>query len=146
MLMQNFQSAADLEISEAQKEALMKTLVLLETGKLKHCPTDEGAKFFDPVVNRSVEFTGGFNMKEWSLQHPCGTISCIAGTAEIISGVDFSDYTNSLGLIDLFTPYEISESRWHEITTEQAARALRSYLTTGDAKWTEAVSVADASA
>lgn len=29
MLMQSFQSAADLGISEAQKEALMKTLVLL---------------------------------------------------------------------------------------------------------------------
>lgn len=139
MLMQNFKAAADLQITEAQKDALCKTLVLFETGRMKHEPRYSEAEFFNPTRQRDVKFTGGFNMNDWSLEHSCGTISCIAGTAEIISGVDFGDYQDNKGLVHLFTPNDMDASKWPSITPTQAAVALRSYLTTGAPNWAEAI-------
>lgn len=116
MLMQNFQSAADLGISEAQKEALIKTLVLLETGKLIYVNPTEG------LMPRGGDFTGHFNMEWWNNKHECGTICCIGGTAEIIGDVKFSHCTNA-ALDDLFY-CERSRIPLPTITIGQAARAL----------------------
>lgn len=135
MLMQNFKSAADLEITEPQKEALMKTLVLLETGRLEY--VKDGIKFYQAIPD-GAPFTGHFNMAVWRQEHPCGTVACIGGTAELVGGVTFDDYEDNNGLLNLFNP-EGDNSRWLEITGAQAATALRSYLTTGDARWDLAV-------
>jgi hypothetical protein len=136
MLAQSFQSAAELEISEAQKDALIKTLKLLETGKLTHAPI--GNDYYP----NTGQFTGQFNMNHWNSVHPCGTVACIGGTAEMIGGVSFTETVRRNGydgqLYRLFMP-NLPDAQWNHITPEQAARALRSYLTTGDAKWAEAV-------
>lgn len=132
--MQNFKSAADLGITETQASALQKTLVLLETGKLRRvdsCP--DGAEM--------KKFSGQFNMCNWSAAGDCGTIACIGGTAELIGDVSFGyiyDLNNN-SLKELFLPSTISISSWDGITPDQAATALRSYLTTGDARWDLAV-------
>ena len=137
MLAQSFQSAADLGISEPQKEALMKTLVLLETGKLVHA-TEFNHDFGEEA------FSGHFNMAHWKDTASCGTVCCIGGTAELIGGVDLSTTMGADGsLQELFCPSDVAD--WKSVTPAQAARALRSYLTTGDAKWTEAVSVSEPS-
>ncbi len=137
MLMQNFKPAADLGISEAQKEALMKTLVLLETGKLTHVPLPDGEGGL-----RTFGFSHLFNMGDWGTPSPCGSICCIGGTAELIGGLEenelFKASHSNRGLDTLFFSCSGMSAN-----TSQAARALRSYLTTGDAKWTEAVSVSD---
>jgi hypothetical protein len=136
MLMQNFKTASDLGLTEPQKEALMKTLVLLETGKLEH------SKAFDFSYEEEPTraFSGKFNMRYWTEAGPqCGTIACIGGTAELISGVKF-EYSMVSGLRDLFQPALINMANWADITPAQAATALRSYLTTGDARWDLAVS------
>lgn len=139
MLAQNFKSAADLGISEEQKDALAKTLVLLETGKLTHY-TEE---LEHGHARGRRKFSGLFAMDSWAGAHECGTVACIGGTAEIIGGVrfgsDFSSGLNNTGLHNLFCPKEIRIEFWRNITTGQAARALRSYLTTGDARWDLAV-------
>lgn len=133
MLMQNFKSAHELGISEPQFDALRKTLVLMETGKLFHVPAPHV-----PLSDMNPHFTGRFNMAAWCRDSDCGTVCCIGGTAEIIGHVNFSDRDGPLD--DLFygkgLPPEIHLS---QVTPDQAARALRSYLTTGDAKWSEAV-------
>jgi hypothetical protein len=136
MLAQSFMSAADLEITEPQLSALQKTLVLLETGKLEHCPTDERIRSFS-LGSAVPVFCGKFNMTDWWADHPCGTVACIGGTAEIIGGVDFAEYPPNLH--HLFHPYRIGAD-WDAITPTQAATALRSYLTIGDARWDLAVS------
>lgn len=137
MLAQNFKTAADLGITEPQLSALQKTLVLLETGKLVHTsrPKDKLNWDADPV------FAGRFNMDAWDATfESCGTIACIGGTAEMIGGVDFGvdheDLPNNL--YHLFYPFKLSVS-FASITATQAATALRSYLTTGDARWDLAV-------
>ncbi|MGM4987379.1 hypothetical protein [Tardiphaga sp. 841_E9_N1_2] len=132
MLAQSFISAAELGITEPQRDALQKTLVLLETGHLRHVAIDaltEGDEY---------RFSGEFNMASFAFRHTCGTACCIGGTAQMVSGVRFSGCSRPDALETLFYPdqHTIPMS---EITVPQAARALRSYLTTGDAKWAEAV-------
>ncbi len=129
MLAQNFKTATDLGISEAQVAALQKVLVLLETGKLTHTPAD-GNNY---EIYRDAPFTGHFNMAAWRQETDCGTVCCIGGTAEAISGIPFcDDYEESEELCDLFHPPRFRDGK---ITTAQAAIALRSYLTTGDSRW-----------
>ena len=142
MLMQNFMSAADLGLTEQQKEALMKTLVLLETDKLVHVPNHDTL----PRPNRFVptgerQFSGQFNMADWNFAHNCGTVCCIGGTAEMIGGVSLDEDGND-GLYQLFYPQfdGCKGKSYSSITTSEAATALRSYLTTGDARWDLAVS------
>jgi hypothetical protein len=135
MLAQSFKSAIDLDITQAQLSALIKTLVLLETGKLKHVPASSDS-------DRIPNFSGHFNMCNWAANHDCGTIACIGGTAEMVGEVSFGHIYNlhniNRKLSELFLP-PFNSKMWHSITTEQAATALRSYLTIGDARWDLAV-------
>lgn len=138
MLAQNFKSAADLNISEAQKDALCKVLVLLETGHLEHAERPSG-RFLD--AEEGCNFTGHFNMDSWNIvKHGCGTIACIGGTAELLAGKKIfngGDDISARELERLFYPPGVRD--WEAITTDQAATALRSYLTTGEARWDLAV-------
>lgn len=135
MLMQNFKSAADLGITEPQLSALQKTLVLLETGKVQHADFDgRGSDGY----REDGPFTGHFNMGRWRAVQECGTVCCIAGTAELVGNVEFSTATGG-ALGDLFWAHRMDASGLAAITPAQAATALRSYLTTGDARWDLAV-------
>lgn len=137
MLAQSFKPAAELDITEPQRDALCKTLVLLETGKLQHVPIYDRDIGADP----GPSFEGKFNMAQYNVRTECGTVMCLCGTAEMIGDVQFSDNWND-GLDELFRPTikgKLDISLWRRITPSQAATALRSYLTTGDAKWHEAL-------
>src|SRR4051812_11997508 len=102
MLMQNFKAADDLGITEPQKDALIKTLVLLETNQLIYVERQrlQPGKQSDP-------FTGGFNMSYWHSLHDCGTAGCIGGTAEKVGSVQFMYLPDRLE--DLFYPQEICD-------------------------------------
>lgn len=139
MLAQNFMTAASLSIPEPHRQALMKTLVLLETGKLTH--TDYG-DIVSITSGESSPFSGHFNMGRWRAAHRCGTVCCIGGTAEIVGGVSFADIEPA-GLEELFFGHS-AEVCLAYITPAQAARALRSYLTTGDANWKAALKIEEA--
>lgn len=135
MLAQNFMAACDLDITKAEFSALQKTLVMLETGKIVHAPIGDG------YYPNQGPFTGQFNMCHWNSAHDCGTIACIGGTAELIGNVRFNIHNRNRpnnGLYRLFMP-DLPESIWNDITPAQAATALRSYLTTGDADWPAAM-------
>lgn len=107
-----FLSADNLGISEAHRCALLKTLALLEAG----------------VLDDENEHTAGFSMGVWG---DCGTVCCIGGTAEAISGLDFRSLSFQPQLAALFCPPGWSSGR---DTTKQAAIALRGYLETGNAR------------
>lgn len=135
MLAQSFLPAVELGITEPQRDALMKTLVLLETGKLVHVPAS------DVISPNGYAFTGHFNMTEWSGTYDCGTVACIGGTAELVGQVSFGYIygIENRALKNLFLP-PMNSLTWAAITPAQAATALHSYLSTGNAKWHEAVS------
>ena len=141
MLAQSFKSAADLGITEPQLSALQKTLVLLETGKLTHVSVEDRE-----LLRRSSTFTGHFNMDAWAWEVDCGTVCCIGGTAESVGGVKFdaAHIRKMPHLNELFYPFSGDVPHPHNffydgVTPSQAATALRSYLTTGDARWDLAV-------
>lgn len=144
MLAQSFKSADELGITEPQRDALRKTLVLLETGKLRHVPIyDDDGDLIDQmgrfVPLKARKFSYDFNMADWSHPHSCGTVCCIGGTAEFVGGLEPLSFDRGApaALQNLFYPENI---RLSVITPAQAATALRSYLTTGNANWAEAVS------
>lgn len=130
MLAQNFMTAGDLEISEVEHEALIKTLNFFERGEAKHigvCDVEYGWK------------PNSFNMSDWE----CGTTRCILGWARTFAGgLDRSRADNPfddllpMDLYFLCYPHEIS-CGYDDITVEQAAAALRNYLTLGKPHWDE---------
>ena len=135
MLAQNFMTPADLGLNDRQFDALVKTLKLLETNKLRHAMAP--AYRFE-IWPADCSFDGLFNMATWISGSACGTVACIGGTACLLAGDEllFHNAEPEPAALDtlFFPPLERGK-----ITTEQAARALRSYLTTGDPRWTEAV-------
>jgi hypothetical protein len=134
MLAQNFKTPADLGLSDIEFESLIAVLGMLERGELKHVP----------VMNRgqpshSKGLTGHFNMDVVVQDEDCGTVACILGTCRLLNGQDLFPMVGPReGKIGrLFYPEETFD--WTVITPEQAALALRNYLSTGDARWAEAL-------
>lgn len=129
MLAQNFKTAADLGISEAEADALIKVLGMLERGELKHHPSSQ------------PDTPNGFNMGHWGVQTDCGSIGCIKGWAQFVSDRVFTLVRYGSPVWGLFTVDHIHHRRrWAEITTSEAACALRNYLTLGEARWAEVLS------
>ena len=138
-----FMTADELSITEPQRDALIKVLGLFEEGKMVHVKNISSLRdSYTPGKKRI--FSHQFNMADWSYPHSCGTICCIGGTAELIGGVSFEHDNDGVrfgtALYGLFYPQDLCGlGGYEEITPAQAARALRSYLTVGRAKWSEAI-------
>jgi hypothetical protein len=132
MLAQSFKSATDLQISDVELSSLITVLGMLERCELVH------EEYMYNDTPRGNKFNMGIALTEAS----CGTLGCIAGWAyavsnrkafpEIVSDNGWDRHNK--GLIKLFG---IGENTYNlsTYTTDQAAIALRSYLTTGEAKW-----------
>lgn len=133
MLAQAFLSADELQITERQKDALIKTLVLMETGKLQHMPLNR-LTYQNEIERPYHKFSGLFNMRFTIFEHFCGTVGCIKGTAEMISGISLS--SRDLRLHELFYTEHMND---RDIGVAEGAIALRSYLTTGNANWAAAM-------
>lgn len=131
MLAQNFKSAAELKIPETDHAALVKVLVLMETEQMRYVPWRE----LLPGHGHQDKYDGLFNMGASFAGHECGTSNCIRGAAIAIGGAKFRGATTDSGLNELFY-------RWiGDPNVEQGARALRNYLTYGQPKWKEVMSV-----
>lgn len=140
MLAQSFQSAADLGIADVEHQSLITVLGMLERGELVY-----GKYPIAKMFRGSNEFNMAATLDESS---DCGSIGCLCGWAHIVSGREaFADFfaerrtyeSMPVGLRRLFR-FGAGLGSLYAIQPEQAAIALRSYLTTGDAKWHEAVS------
>src|SRR4051812_45274855 len=75
MLAQNFKSATDLGIEDAELDALIKVLGMLERQEFVHV---------ESVWDRTKP--NGFNMGATQSKTACGTVACMGGWANIISG------------------------------------------------------------
>lgn len=139
MLQQNFMSPEALGLTASQHRALVLTLNALERGELTHTPK--------PMESAGTgEYSGLFNMASWNISSECGTVCCIAGTAELLGNLPVNsleraiDDPRSSELFNLF--YAVDESSGapiylllEAIKPAQAAKALRGYLTSGVADW-----------
>ncbi len=128
MLAQNFKTPAELDLLDIQYESLVKVLGMLERGELQH--------FNMETLKTSKPIGDLFNMNWWSAKFDCGTVCCIGGTAEAVGKFSFDAFNMSKELYGLFYPGRVDGDK---ITTEQAAYALRSYLTTGEPNWADAL-------
>lgn len=129
MLARTFLPAANLKITEKQRDALIAALVMLEGGeiewrKAEHRNLRKGEKL-------------GFNMIDWN----CGTAVCMGGLCDTM-GAGFMDMqTMPVDLEKLFYPALHLTSNMQQltcmwdITVPQAARALRNYLERGKSDW-----------
>jgi len=143
MLAQNFKTAADLGIKEVEFDALQTVLGMLERGELIYGKTPLAKQFRLP---------NEFNMAVVLDESDCGSIGCLCGWAHIVSGRQaFAEligrsWENEYEVIQavpanlrrLFRFGAIAGSLY-DIKPEQAAVALRSFLTTGEPRWSEAV-------
>lgn len=133
MLAQNFMTAADLGLDDKQYAALVGVLGMLERGEVLWSDyrerQDKGLRF---------------NMSDFEYGHRCGTVCCIGGLADHVFHTDLGDRAVMMAdgnpLSQLFFVEDESGDNIHalyDIKTEQAAQALRNYLTTGAPKWAE---------
>lgn len=136
MLAQNFQSASDLDISEQEHAALITVLGMLERNELvHHIAPIIGESGFAPTI------PNGFNMECSGAQTDCGTMACIGGWVAILMGRRdkfINQYVNTRN-----PNSKIGRLYWgctgSATTVEQAATALRNFLTDGDARWNEVI-------
>jgi hypothetical protein len=130
MLAQNFKTPAELGIKSKEFDALFKVLRMLERDELVHVDLT-GDTIYSPNMPNA------FSMTMWKQETDCGTVGCIGGWAEKVGGVVFIRYPGALDR--LFYPGSDKVSEGYEATPAQAAIALRSYLTTGEPCWAEAM-------
>lgn len=145
MLAQNFLTAETLGISQEQQETLIKVLRMLESGEVRHTPPGRlppAVGYVWPVGKLS----GQFNMMNWITENECGSVCCMGGLADAVAGKNlFSgrhqvfgmEYHRTDDLRELFSPRAVLSGYWPDITVEQAAAALRNYLTLGAPNWSE---------
>lgn len=127
MLAQNFKTPAELRMTDADFAAHLRFLGMLEREEISH--------------KNILFFKGdGFNMAlAWAPNPKCGTVGCIYGWTQWMQGKTVDRIPGALpeARHDLYCPRP--PIRRHEITTAQAAIALRNYLTFGEARWSEAI-------
>lgn len=114
-------TAEQLGISEACRAALVLVLGKMDSGELQYTSA-RNPTLVPPGEN-------WFNMSWWDtdvfgIHEGCGTVCCIGGWAERLSGVRFIDIVDDPECKKLFHPVEVFPS-YDMITVEMAARALR---------------------
>lgn len=118
MLAQNFKTTADLGITDAEIEALIKVLGMLERGELKRAKTTK------------EKGTNLFHMGEWG--YGCGTPACIGGYVALLTCQDQAEYVQFLHSGPLHDLY------WGpihgKVSVEQAAIAQPA-MRTGTKPW-----------
>lgn len=117
MLAQNFMKPEALGISEEEFFAHLAVLGMLERGEIHD---------------------NHFRMAVW--WNECGTVGCIGGWAEKVAKKPFGEF----GCTFTQNPnkYELHMAEGHDwltIRPRHAAIAIRNYLTTGEARWAEAI-------
>jgi len=142
MLAENFLKPSQLGLTKKRRAALVTVLRMLERGEIKHVDIDPIG--YECVIGKPTDLQI-FNMQVTHAETHCGTAGCIAGWADAVCGTRFTMVEGGIcvrmlrtALDRLFCP-PIGDKTWSKITTEQAARALRNYLTTGEAMWEEII-------
>jgi hypothetical protein len=135
MLAQNFKTHIELGLSEIEHKSLVKVLGMLERGEI-------------PAEQFHMATTGGDMKGNWWVDPnaECGSPACICGWARHVSGVSPRIFDGStekgwgkyqIGLRNLFQMAgDCSDGGPVDMdSTEEAAIALRAYLTTGRPVW-----------
>lgn len=123
MLAQNFKTAEELGLTDKGLVAMTQVLRMLESGELVWTPQGH-------FIHK------GFNMSPvWDEKPDCGTVGCIAGWSNHLAGRECVWINHSPAqrqrVLNLIMPPQPR----NQYTVDQAAKALRSFLVTGEADW-----------
>ena len=128
MLARHFKSAVELGIAISELDAFRQLLGMLERGELVHA---------DP---RCPAVPNGFNMSSAEVLSNCGLTACLYGLVKRLSGRWMTEFSANSNLEELFCPWSIvGERTLSKITPQEAALALRNFLTLGEACWPELI-------
>jgi len=144
MLAQNFKTPDELQVTDAEFAALLQVLGALERDEFRHYTLSRRRLIRATVPN-------GFSMSEHLCKEGCNTVACIAGWAHEFSGGKVFKSNGGIqgaflwggvlshALEELFYMYTQPPGALDTTTPKQAARALRNFLTYGEARWDEAL-------
>lgn len=123
MLAQNFMTPAELGLDDAEFRALVKVLGMLERKEIPE------KKFDMDIVGKP----------------DCGTPGCILGWAATVgfTGRLLARLQGNEKVVKLFLPGQDDCFEAYQSNTSQAALALRSFLTTGEPRWAQAMGIVD---
>lgn len=132
-----FKSAGYLGLTQKEWEALIITLMKLEAGQLDYVSRDALRS-----SRETPDTKHPFNMSIWNLPHTCGTVCCIGGSAEVLGGLSEGSLKNKASRLGTST-FGMKDALWRlfyhypgeQTTPQEAGRALRGYLTTGQTDW-----------
>lgn len=120
MLAQNFKTPEELNLTEKGYVGLLKVLRMLESGEL--------------AWTNGAHVPNGFNMTTTWVENECGTVGCIGGWAGFYNKDGWvPGMTLTAKSTGLFCP--ANAGPWETITVDRAAKAVRSFLVTGEADW-----------
>lgn len=141
MLAQSFKTAQELGLTNHEFESLVSLLGMLERGEFKYIPHESITSDIWPPPDKELgTLPIPFNMGNYYASSECGTVVCLAGASDSIFDTRF--VYKSTGayeqnkLYDLFHP---SVQGRDEVTPDEAAIALRNFLTLGDPRWVEII-------
>ena len=127
-----FKSPEKLGLTQAERDALIKTLLMMEAGKMEPISTME------QVNSRLPEGSYGFSMAVWNTAYPCGTICCIGGNAELLGDLPLKSLSETCSRLSRSGQDDLRRLFYGfggDISPRGAAKALRGYLTTGKTVW-----------
>jgi len=139
MLAQNFQRPADLGLTNAEFESLVKVLNMLDREEIPH-----GKMLSKNYFARPKSVPVAFQMVLTKSNTNCGTACCFMGWARHLTQNDdlFRRVGLSEDLADLFAIGGTGKSWFarasygtEKITPAQGAMALRNYLNCGEPRW-----------
>ena len=127
-----FKSSEELGLTQAERDALIKTLLMMEAGKMESICTREQAN------SQLPEGSHGFNMAVWNTTHPCGTVACIGGNAELLGGLPLKSLSKKCDILSRGGEDDLRRLFFGfggDTSPRGAAKVLRGYLMTGQTKW-----------
>ena len=134
MLAQNFKTPADLKIADAEFEALVKVLGMLERGEIKSVPAEQLCR----GIGREDAIPEFFDMQYVHTKYDCGTAACVMGWMMHVDervcggGKGVLKWSPALRPLFILDGLECRDA-------DQAAIAVRNYLTHGEPRWAEAL-------
>lgn len=140
---ENFLSARALGLKARYRNAMVTVLRRMERGSLVHVPLK---KIY--IFEADIGFNMGVGFRRDA--YGCGTVGCIQGWAEYISGIDSTPYIAGVSkeamnaYARLVCPPGWSDDRADKFTVEIVAKTLRRYLETGKTLYPKAVRFAPA--
>lgn len=129
-----FLTPRQLGLTSKERDALIMTLILMEHGMVHPAGPATPKK-------KIPEGRYPFNMSIYAGSYQCGTIACIAGTAEIVGKLRHSSLGNKSVFQNLNGKSHLYELFYGyfggNVNPDGAAKVLRHYLATGKTEWSK---------